>query len=188
MKVTRASFLAWSAAAGGALLVPGSARGDIRDDLRLLGFALTLEYVQAALYRDALKRVPGIDPETRTLLETIRDHEIEHVDALRATISDAGGEPNRRPRVEFGVELESRDGFLKLANTLEDTAVSALNGVVPLLASPDLRTAVVAVAATDARHAALVRVRRGAPPAPLAFDRESSSQAVRTKIRAYERR
>lgn len=185
MKVTRASFLAWSAAAGGALLVPGSARGDIRDDLRLLGFALTLEYVQSALYRDALKRVPGIDAPTRTLLETVRDHEIEHVDALRALIRDGGGQPNDRPRVEFGVELESLDGFLKLANTLEDTAVSGLNGAAPALENEDFVAAFASIVQVEARHAAVIRMLRDKPPAPLPLDKASNETAVRQAYGPY---
>lgn len=185
MKVTRASFLAWSAAAGGALLVPGSARGDIRDDLKRLSYLLTVEYVQAALYRDALKRVPGIDAPTRQLLETVRDHEIEHVDALRATIADAGGEPNDRPRVEFGVELETLDGFLKLANTLEDTGVSGYNGAAPALENEDFVAVFASIVQVEARHAAAIRMLREKPPAPLPFDKASNETAVRQAYGPY---
>ena len=114
MQVTRASFLALVAAG----LAAPRAFGDIRDDLSVLSYMLTVEYVQAALYRDALKRLPNLDPATRGVLTALRDHEVEHVDARRATIADAGARPNDRPRVQCGSELESREGFLKLSNTL----------------------------------------------------------------------
>ena len=176
MKVTRASFLALVAAG---LAAPRRAHGDIRDDLALLGFVLTVEYVQAALYREALKRVPDLDAETRAVVTALRDHEVEHVDALRATITDAGGRPNDRPRVEFGSELDSRSGFLKLANTLEDTGVSGYNGAAPAFENEDFVAAFASIAQIEARHAAMIRRLRDRPPAPLPLDKASNQDAVR---------
>ena len=115
MNVTRASFLAF---VGATLAAPTKAFGDIRDDLRILSFALTVEYVQASMYREALKRTPGLSASERRALGVLRDTEVEHVDALRATINDAGGNAGDRRRVQFGVEMDGRDTFLKLANTL----------------------------------------------------------------------
>ena len=174
MLVTRASFLALVAAG----LAAPRAFGDIRDDLSVLGYMLTVEYVQAALYRDALKRLPGLDPATRAVLTALRDHEVEHVDALRSTIADAGARPNNRPKVEFGSELESRPGFLKLANTLEDTGVSGYNGATPALENEDFIAAFASIAQVEARHAAIIRRLRDKPPAPLPLDKASNRQAV----------
>ena len=182
LRVTRASFLALGA---GALIAPRTAFGDIRDDLMLLRYALTLEYVQSALYRDALKRTPGLDGETRRMVELLRDHEIEHVDALRQTIADAGGRPNDRPRVEFGGDLDSRAGFLKLANTLEDTGVSAYNGAAPAFENEDFVAAFASIAQVEARHSAVVRMLRDRPPAPLPLDKASNQTVVRQALGPY---
>jgi rubrerythrin len=182
MKVTRASFLAFVAAG---LAAPTRAFGDIRDDLQVLSFALTLEYVEAALYRDALKRVPGLSAAERRALENIRDNEVEHVDALRATIADAGARPNDRPRVEFGVELETRDAFFKLANTLEDTGVSAYNGAAPSFENEDFVAAFASIAQVEARHASIIRLIRDKPAAPLPLDKASNQQVVRQAIGPY---
>ena len=182
MRVTRASFLALVAAG---LATPQRAFGDIRDDLRLLGFVLTVEYVQAALYREALKRTPGIVAPTRAVIETLRDHEVEHVDALRATIADAGGRPNDRPRVDFGTELDSYAGFLKLANTLEDTGVSGYNGAAPAFENSDFVAAFVSIVQVEARHSALIRRLRDRPPAPLPLDKASNLQAVQQAYGPY---
>jgi rubrerythrin len=175
VRLTRASFLALVA---GGLAAP-RAFGDIRDDIAVLQFALTLEYVQSALYRDALKDVPDLAPDTRRLVSELRDTEIEHVDALRATISEAGGRPNDRPRVDFGDALASEASFLKLANTLEDTGVSAYNGAAPQFENSDFVAAFASLAQVEARHAALVRFARDKPPAPLPLDKASNQQAVR---------
>jgi rubrerythrin len=181
MKVTRASFLALVASG----LAAPRAFGDIRDDLRLLNFALTIEYVESGLYRDALKQVPDLSDDTRRLVKHLRDQEIEHVDALRGTISDAGGRPNDRPRLEFGAALSNEAAFLKLANTLEDTGVSAYNGAAPQFESGDFVAAFASIAQIEARHAALIRLVRDKPPAPLPLDKASNQQAVRSAFGPY---
>jgi hypothetical protein len=181
MRVTRASFLALAASAA----VARPAFGDIRDDLRILNYVLTLEYVQAALYREALGRVPGLGRGDRTMLGALRETEVQHVDALRATISEGGGRPNERPQVDFGDELRSRVAFLKLANTLEDTSVSALNGAIPQIQNEDFVAAMGSIAQVEARHAATVRLLRDRPPAPLALDKASNEEAVRRVYTRY---
>ena len=187
--MTRAQLLARGLTAGVAAsgLLVARAMADIRDDLDLLNYLLSIEYVQAALYRDALQEVPILTEDTERLARELRDHEIAHVDGLRATITDAGGKPDDRPRIAFGGQLRSDAAFLKLANTLEDTAVSAYNGAIPQLESKELVAAVASIAQVEARHSALIREARDKPPAPLAFDKDSSRQDVRTSIRPYER-
>jgi rubrerythrin len=175
LTITRASFLGLVAAG----VAAPRAFGDIRDDLRVLSFALTIEYVQAALYRDALKRVPGLTAEDRRALTELRDNEVEHVDALRATITDAGGRPNDRPRVAFGDDLQTRGSFLKLANTLEDTGVSAYNGSAPAFENEDFVAAFASIVQVEGRHAAIIRALRDKPPAPLPLDKSSNQQVVR---------
>jgi hypothetical protein len=182
LRVTRAGFLG-ALAAG--LVAPRAAFGDIRDDLRILSFALTLEYVQSALYRDALQEVPGLDTVERRAIGHLRDNEVEHVDALRATISDAGGRPNDRPRVDFGNALSSRASFFKLANTLEDTAVSGYNGAAPAFENEDFVAAFASIAQIEARHSAIIRTIRGKPPAPLPLDKASNQHVVRQAYGPY---
>jgi rubrerythrin len=181
LTITRASFLGLVASG----LAAPRAFGDIRDDLQVLSFALTVEYVQAALYRDALKLVPGLSAVERRALEHLRDNEVEHVDALRATINDAGGRPNDRPRVDFGSALGSRGAFLKLANTMEDTGVSAYNGAAPAFENEDFVAAFASIAQIEARHASVIRQLRGRPPAPLPLDKASNQQVVRQALGPY---
>ena len=188
--LTRAQLIVRAAVAGGALAVgPLAARAlaDIKDDLEMLEYLLTLEYVQSGLYRDAIKQV-DLSEDVARLAEEIRDQEVEHVDALRATIEEAGGTPPDRVPLEFGPALASEATFLKLANTLEDTAVSAYNGAAPRLESREFMAVFSSLAQIEARHAALVRLVREKPPAPLAFDKASNRQDVRTAIREYEQR
>jgi rubrerythrin len=187
LRITRASLLAMGAAAGGgALLGAPVARAQVvKADLDILNYVLTLQYVESALYRDALKQITALDEDVRRLLEQLRDDEVAHVDALRATVSEAGGKPRDRPRVDFGDALATQTTFLKLANTIEDTAVSALNGAAPNFASEDYVAAFASIAQAEARHSALVRLARDKPPAPLPLDKASIQGSVQQAIGPY---
>ena len=188
--MTRAQLIVRAAVAGGALAAGPLAEravADNKDDIGLLEYLLSLEYVQSGLYRDALKQLT-LTEEVARLAGELRDQEVEHVDALRATIEDAGGHPPERLPLDFGSALGSEAAFLKLANTLEDTAVSAYNGAAPRVESREFLAVFATIAQVEARHAALVRLARDKPPAPLAFDKASNRQDVRTAIREYEQR
>ncbi len=190
MSMTRAQLIVRAAVAGGALAAgPLAARAlaDIKDDLEMLEYLLTLEYVQSGLYRDAIQET-ALSSDVQRLASELRDQEVEHVDALRATIEEAGGTPPERVPLEFGPAIASEAAFLKLANTLEDTAVSAYNGAAPRLESREFMAVFASIAQVEARHSALVRLVRDKPPAPLAFDKASNRQDVRTAIREYEQR
>ena len=190
MRMTRGQLLVRAAVTGGvAAAGPLAARAmaDIKDDLGLMEYLLTMEYVQSGLYRDALKAL-SLSSDAARLAEELRDEEVEHVDALRATIEEAGGTPPERVPLEFGPAIASEAAFLKLANTLEDTAVSAYNGAAPRLESREFLAVFASLAQVEARHSALVRLLRDKPPAPLAFDKASNRQDVRTAIREYEQR
>lgn len=190
MTLTRAQLLVRAAVAGGALAAgPLAARAiaDIKDDVSLLEYLLSLEYVQSGLYRDALKEL-SLSSDVARLAGELRDQEVEHVDALRATIEEAGGAPPDRLPLDFGEGLASEEAFLKLANTIEDTTVSAYSGAAPRFESREFLAVCASIVQVEARHAALVRLVREKPPAPLALDKVSNRQAVRTKFREYEQR
>jgi rubrerythrin len=196
--VTREAFLlrgavAVTAASGAAAAGPfvgralGQGRGGPRDG-QILNFLLLVEYVQALLYRKALDDVPNLSGRTRTLIGEIRENEIEHGDALRETVDTIRSRPIDRPTVRFGARtFRTEARFLKLANRLEDMGVSAYNAAIPQLKSVDLIAATASIAQVEARHAALVRVLRRKPPAPLAQDRPSSQREVRAALEQFLR-
>ena len=188
--MTRAQLLVRAAVAGGAVAAgPFAARAlaDIQDDLSMLEYLLSLEYVQSGLYRDGLKQI-NLSEGVARLARELRDEEVEHVDAIRATIEEAGGKPPDRVPLDFGSALDSEASFLRLANIVEDTTVSAYNGAAPRLESREFLAIFASIAQIEGRHAALVRLERDKPPAPLAFDKASNRQDVRTAIREYEQR
>jgi hypothetical protein len=119
------------------------------------------------------------------LAKELRDNENEHVDALAATVKKLGGTPAKKPSLDFGAAFANRTSFLKTANTLEDAGVSAYNGAGPLIKSVDVLAAAGSIVQIEARHAALIRLIRSKPPAPLAFDKPATMDAILAKIKPF---
>jgi hypothetical protein len=174
-------------AAGGALALAlggGSfrarsvfAQADERDeafesDLDVLNYALTLEHLEFAFYRDGIDQFTfGNDPFGRSIaanLAAIRDHEGAHVDTLIGVISDLGGEPVEEAEYDFG--YTDAASFLATAAALENTGVSAYDGAGASLENPDLLTAAGTIVAIEARHAAYLNLVLGELPFPAAFE------------------
>ena len=177
--ITRSSFLLRSALAAGAVY-GGSVVGpyvrqafaqDARGgDVEILNFALTLEELEATFYQEALRQVPGLSGEVLSLTEELESNESEHVETLTGLIQDLGGEPAPPPELDFGDAFTDVSAYLELAQTFEDTGVSAYNGVAPEIQSEEVLAAAGSIVQVEGRHASLVRLQRGEEPAPVAFD------------------
>jgi hypothetical protein len=136
-------------------------------DVGILNFALTLEYLEAAFYREAKARAKARG-DLKSLIDTIARDEDEHVGALTETVKKLGGKPVAEPKFEF--PYSGTAGFLELAQTFEDTGVSAYNGAAPQIKSGEVLEAAGSIVQVEARHAAAIRLQNGAEPSPVAFD------------------
>jgi hypothetical protein len=183
---TRGAFLVRSTLAAGAAYGTMSATGIVGralaqsggGDVDVLNYALTLEYLESTFYTMGVKQVRGLSSDEKTLAKRLRDDEDAHVDALTATIRKLGGKPAAKPTFDFGGAFGSRAAFLKTANTLEDTGVSAYNGAATSISSVEVLAAAGGIVQIEARHAALIRLARDRTPAPVAFDKASSMEKV----------
>jgi rubrerythrin len=192
---TRAAFLLRGALSAGALLGAGAVSPFVRDalaqdgggDVEILNFALTLEYLESTFYERAVMKGKGLSSEARALAVEIRDNEQAHVDALRTAITGSGGKPVEAPDVGFGLAFTSEAKFLKLAQSLEDTGVSAYNGAAPSIKSIEILAAAGSIVQVEARHAALIRLMRGQLPAPDAFDKMLEAQQVLAAVKPFMR-
>ena len=106
-------------------------------DVEILNFARTLEYLEADFYKQAQKL--DLDETASAYAQEFGAHEQAHVEALTQTITDLGGTPAELPTFTF--PLEDQASFLELAQTLEDTGVSAYNGAGPSIESKDVLAA-----------------------------------------------
>jgi len=136
-------------------------------DIEILNFALTLEYLEAKFYEEAKKRAKP-NRELTELIDLIAEDEKQHVEALTATVKQLGGKPVAEPKFDF--PYSDAAGFLKLAETFEDTGVSAYNGAAPSIKSKDVLASAGAIVQVEARHAAAIRLQNKQEPAPEAFD------------------
>lgn len=172
---TRQAFLlkatlATSAVYGSMLVGPAVRRAFAQmatDDVAILNYALTLEYLEADFYRVGSKL--SLSKDTAAAAKTFGEQESAHVAALKSTIGDLGGKPVKSPRFRFPMTNEKT--FLALATTLEDTGVSAYNGAAPSIKSKDVLAAAGSIVQIEARHAAAIRLLRNKQPAPSAFDK-----------------
>jgi len=171
----------YGAAAAGPLVRRAFAQSG-SGDIEILNFALTLEYLESAFYDRAIDQV-DLSMEVRDFATTIRDDEDAHVTALSETIKGLGGKPVAAPKVEFPFSDEA--AFLELAQTLEDTGVSAYNGAGPAIESKELLATAGSIVQVEARHAARVRLARNQPPAPDAFDRALGTKAVLKAVQPF---
>ena len=192
---TRGAFLLRGALAAGALAGAGAVTPFVgtalaqskAGDVDVLNFALTLEHLEATFYARALEQVRGFDARVRTLAEQLAEDEAAHVKQLTATIRDLGGTPEKRPSLDFGDAFSSQARFLELATTFEDTGVSAYNGAAPAISSGAILQAAGQIVQVEARHAALIRLRRDKPPAPRAFDEASERDDVLAAVKPFLR-
>ena len=180
--MNRASFILKSAlaigtTAGAAAVGPfvtNALAATASSDIDILNFALTLEYLETRFYKEAAKL--DLSSKVAKLAKQLADDEQQHVNALKGAVKQSGGTPAAKPTFEFGVTDEK--SFLKLAQTLEDTGVSAYNGAGPLLKNKDLLLAAGSIVQVEARHAAAIRLLNGENPAPDAFDKSLDKAAV----------
>jgi hypothetical protein len=191
--INRSSFIARGAVTAGAVYGLGAVGPFVREalaqgdggDVEILNFALTLEYLEAAFYTQGLKQVSGLSGDVRSLATEIRDNENEHVDALAQTIEDLGGKPVKAPGVDFGDAFASQKAFLKLAQTFEDTGVSAYNGAAPMIMSAEVLGAAGSIVQVEARHAAAIRSLNGQPISDSGFDKPLEQQAVLDAVQPF---
>jgi rubrerythrin len=187
--LTRGAFVVRGALAAGAVYGAGTVAPFVSralaqsgmGDVDIVNFALTLEYLETDFYAKALKL--GLSSDVKALAQLIHDDEAQHVDALTATVKKLGGRPAAMPTFKFPMSDER--SFLKLAQVLEDTGVGAYNGAAPAIKSKEVLGAAGSIVQVEARHAAAIRTRNGALPAPYAFDRPIQKPAVLSAVKPF---
>ena len=142
----------------------------------VLNYALTLEHLEHAFYRDGLEQFSGDDfaaagyaANVYEWFGIIRDHEMEHVNVITSVITDLGGEPVAEGTYDFG--YSDLAGFVGVATALENTGVGAYQGAAQFLIDEDeLLTAALTIHGVEARHAAYLNGLTGESPFPEAFN------------------
>ncbi len=195
-------------AGGALLAVPGAAfaKGNGHDDdkehggkrknggvsdVDILNYALVLERLEYEFYRRYLERFTksdvqgdaifnGFGNEVRSEiyqnLVRIRNHEKTHVATLIAVIKSLKGKAVGESEYKFPVN--NVKDFVTVAQTLEDTGVTAYDGAIAYIHKPGLQTASATIATVEARHASYLRLLNGKVPFPAAFDKPVAPQKI----------
>ena len=145
----------------------------LTSDLDVLNYALTLEHLEYAFYRDGIGNFTfGNDPFGQSIdtnLAAIRDHEGAHVTALTDAITSMGGTPVAEATYDFGYGTEPVT-FLATAAALENTGVSAYDGAAQYIQTADLLPVAGGIVAVEARHASYLNLVNGTEPFPASFE------------------
>jgi hypothetical protein len=149
---------------------------DFSGPVDVLNYALTLEHLEYAFYRDFNAEFSeadfvdaGFDSNVRGRFDSIEIHERDHVDALVATIDSLGGDAVEELMYSFGVT--DVDSYVATAQVLENLGTGAYTGAAQfLLGEDDLLTAALTIHGVEARHASYLNVLNGDVPFPEAFE------------------
>lgn len=134
-------------------------------DLDILQFALTLEQLVTAMYRQILA-TSFLTDKDRSYLATFAAHEAAHVDALVTLLRQLGAEPVQPPTSYNFPAFDTRENTLGFAATVEDVAISAYQGAAASISNPEILAAAGSIIQAEARHAAIIRFLLGQKPAP----------------------
>lgn len=147
----------------------------------VLNYALTLEYLEAAFYKEGNSSSGLIPAEYRALFRTIGGHETAHVLLLKSALGSAAV---KAPAVDFTAGGKYADvfsnfeTFATLSATFEDLGVAAYKGQAGALLGTPVLTTALQIHSVEARHAAAVRPIIGKAPSPDAFDKPKTMKQV----------
>jgi rubrerythrin len=139
-------------------------------DAQILNTALGAELEAIAAYQlgaeSKLLQKPALD-----LALVFQGHHKEHADLLAKTVEKLGGKPvAAKAKYDFPVaQLKAQADVLRFAAKLEQGAVSAYLGAVPLFGNRDLAKAAASILGDEAMHWAILRQVLGETPVPAAF-------------------
>jgi rubrerythrin len=144
--------------------------GSAGNDLDILNAALGAEQEGIAAYQAAAQSGLLQKPVLRLAMQ-FQSHHKAHADLLAATVSQLGGSPvSPKHQYDFPLDqLKSQADVLRLAAGLEQGAVSAYLGAVPVLDNRDLAKAAASILGDEAMHWAVLRQALGEDPVPAAF-------------------
>jgi rubrerythrin len=151
------------------------------NDAKILNYALTLEFLEAAFYAQAVaNQAFGTSADLKTFAEVVARHEAKHVSFLRGALGSAAV---KSPKFDFGKAVTDKATFAATAQVLEDTGVAAYLGQVANISQAGVLKAAGTIATVEARHAAWIRFLNGETPAPASFDARKSEKAILAAVR-----
>jgi Ferritin-like domain len=187
---TRLAFLRKAGIGAGALIGGGAlvgalpsiaSAGTAASDVAILNYALTLEYLEAAFYAEALSMKKITDMHVLAFAQVVAKHEAQHVAFLKGALGSAAV---AMPKFNFQGTTADPAKFMATSQVLEDTGVAAYLGQAGLIKSKKILGAAGSILAVEARHAGWIRNLNGVAGAPTAFQAPKTKAQVLAAVKA----
>jgi hypothetical protein len=197
-KHSRGAFLKRAGVGAGAVIGGGAFMGALpsiagaagvpASDIAILNFALTLEYLEAAFYAEAVASKALTDKDTARFASVVANHENSHVLALQKAL---GPKAVAKPKFDFKGTTSDQTKFQATADVLENTGVHAYLGQAGNIKSKPVLAAAASILPVEARHAAWIRDIRfqggmtaADTPAPSAFEEGFTKAKILAAVKA----
>ncbi|KAF2227329.1 ferritin-like domain-containing protein [Elsinoe ampelina] len=173
------------AALAAAAPAPIEKRADNIDEV-ILNYALTLEHLEAAFYKEGLAKYKAADftkagfteKNFYANLKKIGQDEANHVTVIKATQKSLNYSSTAACTYNFGIT--SPKAFIATASILEGVGVSAYLGAASSITNKNILTAAGSILTVEARHNAFIRNKQDKSPFPQAFDTPLGFNSVYT--------
>ena len=191
---TRGGFLKKAGIGAGAIVAGSAFAGALpsfasagtipASDIAILNFALTLEYLEAAFYAEAVA-AGKLTGETARFASVVAQHEGVHVTFLKKVL---GSKAVAKPKFDFKGTTGTQSTFQATAEVLEYTGVAAYLGQVGNIKSKAILGAAGSILPIEAYHAAWIAdIRRHGVkpyPAPVAFAKGKTKAQILAAVKA----
>jgi hypothetical protein len=143
------------------------------NDVKIGNYALTLEFLEAAFYKQAAAGGALTDPDVLAFAKTVGAHEQAHVDKFKALLGRAAV---KSPTFDFGKAVTDQTTFLATSAAVEPVGTAAFAGAAPAIAQTAVLKTALSIHSVEANHAAwilaLLKYKFGGTgsPAPNAFN------------------
>ena len=158
-----------------------------KGDLAIVNYALTLEYLEADFYDQAIKSGAVKTKAVAEVAKTIVEDEHEHVRALTATVEQLGGKPAAKPKTKFDSVLAGGEKkILETAAMVENLGAAAYLGQAGNIKNAEALAAALAIHTVEARHAATLNRALGLSPTPDgAFGKPADMPTVLAAVKPF---
>jgi len=136
---------------------------DMKGDIEIVNYALTLEYLEAQFYADVIASGVITDKAIGAVAQQFGETEQQHVDALIATVKQLGGTPAKKPKASFQSVIDGGPQMvLETAATVENLGAAAYLNEAGRIKSKEILAAALSIHSVEARHAAALNAVIGA--------------------------
>ena len=190
---TRGAFLKKAGIGLGAVALGGGVMGALArpafgatpaSDVAILNFALTLEYLEAEFYTQAV--ASGVlRGELAEFSRVVKSHEVQHVNFLKSALGSAAV---KKPKFDFKGTTSDSKKFATTAQVLESTGVAAYLGQVGNIKTKSILAAAGSILTVEARHTGwIAQINNGSgdnSPAPDTFDKPKTKAQILAAVKA----